>query len=258
VKTLLVGDCGQQQAYQILDPDGQTEAEFEYVVVQALTCAYPKYRCVLFHGNFRYDNRTYRPDLALVARDYSHWFVVEVELVSHSLDGHVLPQIRAFQYGTPETDCVNVLAAELEIDRRQASTLIELVPRRVVVVANSRIEKWGIAFRALDVQMIAVSIYQSRFGTKAIEIDGTLDIFAENLGFGVYSATDRSIRFHGSLRLEEVVNLHDPLAAISTWTVRTTGQATWVTKEFGTPNIEDGARIQLIRTVDGRLSMRRF
>ena len=51
-----------------------------------------------------------KPDLALVANDLSHWFVVEVELLSHSLDGHVLPQMRCLKYGEPQLGCVEIIS----------------------------------------------------------------------------------------------------------------------------------------------------
>ena len=40
-----------------------------------------------------------RPDLALVDKNYTMWVVVEVELEKHSLEHHVVPQIRAFATG---------------------------------------------------------------------------------------------------------------------------------------------------------------
>src|SRR5262245_59330266 len=106
------------------DPDAPTEAEFEYRVVKALACLYQKYSCIVFGGTFYFEQRRYRPDLALVAKDFSHWFVIEVELVTHSLEGHVLPQVRAFRYGEPLGDCISVLSREPGIGASQAETLL--------------------------------------------------------------------------------------------------------------------------------------
>src|ERR1700730_17442443 len=102
MRTIMVGDCHVDRVYRQSDPDAPSESEFEFCVARALSCVYPDFRCVVFNGSFRYDDRTYRPDLALVANDFSHWFLIEVELVSHSFEGHVLPQVQAFRYGTPE------------------------------------------------------------------------------------------------------------------------------------------------------------
>jgi len=61
----------------------------------------PHYRCIPFRADFSFDNQVKRSDLALVHQSLSHWFVVEIELVSHSLMGHVVPQVRCFRYGEP-------------------------------------------------------------------------------------------------------------------------------------------------------------
>ena len=151
MRTILFGDCAAEQLYQMSDPDAPSESELEYKTVKVLSCVYPDFYCVLFGGGFKYDNRLCRPDLALVARDFSHWFIIEVELVSHSFDGHVLPQAKAFRYGAPQADCVNILARELDISTEQSRTLVEHVPRSIAVVANKPERHWEIALRSHEI-----------------------------------------------------------------------------------------------------------
>jgi hypothetical protein len=258
MRTILVNECAPGSLYQMADPDVPNEMEFQSWVAKALACVYPRYQCLLFEGSFAYDDRSYRPDLALVARDFSHWFVIEVELVSHSLEKHVLPQVRAFRYGTPALDCVSLPARELGVPSEQAHTLVEFVPRAVVVIANKRDPRWEIALGSHNIQLLAVSMFRSEKGVDAVELDGTLEVFAESLGFGIYSAVDRSLRFHRMLRLPAgPVQINDPDSVLAFWTVTPADDATWVTKDVGFPGIEDGTHVQLIRTVEGRLSLRR-
>ena len=81
MKTLLVGNCSPEHVFMLNDPDGPSESQFEYEVAKALGSAcIPRHRCIQFPGDFRYGDRCYQPDLALVAKDLSHWFVIEVEL----------------------------------------------------------------------------------------------------------------------------------------------------------------------------------
>jgi hypothetical protein len=258
MRTILVSECATGSLYQLTDPDAPNEMEFQSWVVKALSCVYPKYMCVLFDGAFAYDDRSYRPDLALVARDFSHWFVIEVELVSHSFEKHVLPQVRAFCYGAPAPDCVSILARELDVAPAQARTLVGFVPRAVAVIANKRESHWEIALRAHNIQLLAVSVFRSEKGVDAVEVDGVLEVFAKSLGFGTYSVADRSLRFPKTLRLDAgLVEINDPGGSLAFWTVTPTKDATWVTKDIGFPDIEDGTYVQLIRTVDGHLSLRR-
>jgi len=258
VKIIGVGDGEGAEVFFLVDPDAQSETEFESRVVVASSRFFRKYRCIVFGGSFQYDGQVRHPDLAFIARDFSHWFVVEVELVSHSLWGHVLPQVHAFQYGRPMPDCVSVLARELGIERESAKTLIELVPRATVVIANKRDPVWEVALRAVNVQLVTLSVFESTAGAQVMGIDGVLEVAAESLGFGKYIAVDRSLIFPAELTVPDgIIQIDDANASLGTWVVRHESKATWVTKEHGTPDILNGSHVQLIRTWDGRITLRR-
>src|SRR5688572_4559696 len=123
MSAILVGECSKDHIFHLWDPDAANEAEFEFVVGKALACIYRDYKCIKFAGSFLLEDEVSRPDLALIANDFSHWFIIEVELTSHSLKSHVLPQVRAFRYGDPQPDCITILSRELQISREQVSTL---------------------------------------------------------------------------------------------------------------------------------------
>jgi len=198
-----------------------------------------------------------KPDLALVAKDFSHWFVVEVELTSHSLERHVLPQVRAFCYGDAEDDCVGHLSRGLTISKEQATTLLHHVPRRVVVIANRYDVEWQTSLKALGIELVVLSVFKSPTGVEAYFLEGVLDVQKESLGFGVYSAPDRSVRIHSSTILpEETIQIFDPDGVLGSWNVAISGKDTWITKASGTPSFEDGSYLQLIRSVNGELRFR--
>lgn len=258
MRTFVVGECLSENKYELWDPDASTETEFEMVVARALSCIYPGYVCVMFSGTFRYDNRSYRPDMALIAKDFSHWFVVEVELVTHSFENHVLPQVRAFQYGEALPDCISSLVKTKLMDSRQAETFISAVPRNVAVVANKLNTDWQIGLSALQVQMLAISVFRSGGGHEAIELTGQLESFAAHLGFGRYSAVDRALVFPKDAKLPEgTIQINDPGGSVATWNIKKDGQYFWIVKEVGTPDLPDDCYVQLIRTTDGAFSLRR-
>jgi hypothetical protein len=221
-------------------------------------CVYQDYRCLVFGGGFKLDEQISRPDLALIARDYSHWFVIEVELVSHSLAGHVLPQVRAFQYGKPQPDCVSILARETGLAEAQVETFLRVVPRSVAVVANKRSRDWELSLGSLQVQLLTVSAYRSSSGIEAVEVGGNLEVLQEHLGFGTFSATDRTLRFPNTVRLPDgEIVITDVNGAGTLWTVSRDGQYAWVTKNVGVPDLPNGGHIQLIRAFGGNISIRR-
>ncbi|HZR86485.1 MAG TPA: hypothetical protein VFB02_06760 [Bradyrhizobium sp.] len=258
MRRIVVGNCVKERLLRLVDPDAPTEAEFEQQVVRALSCFFPNHQCIVFTGGFRLDGEVLRPDLALFPADYSHWFVVEVELTSHSFERHVLPQVRAFRYGEPLDDCASQIAKALNISVPQATTLVRHVPRNVAVVMNKREPTWEIALRSHSIQLLIVSAFSSEAGLDAVELDGDLEVFQESLGFGLYSATDRSLRFPTSVRLPTGrIQIHDPLGSTSLWTVARDGVYAWITKDVGLPSIPHDSHIQLLRTVDGRITLKR-
>lgn len=181
--------------------------------------------------------------------------IVEVELSSHSLEGHVLPQIRGIRYGEPQSDCLTIAGRELCIGRAQAETLLNQVPRHVAVVSNRYDLQWEQSLQAIPVQYLTVSRYATPAGSDAIEVTGTLESLEDSLGFGTYTAVDRSLRFPPTVQVPEGrIQINDPRGAV--WIVRRDDSAAWITKEIGTPTIPNGVYVQLIRTRKGTISMR--
>jgi len=258
MRTFVVGECSDENMFDLWDPDASTETEFEMVVARALSCVYPSYVCVMFSGSFRYDDRIYHPDMALIAKDFSHWFIVEVELVTHSFENHVLPQVRSFQYGEALPDCVSSLVKTNLMNAQQAETFVSVVPRTVAVVANKWNSDWYVGLSALQIQLLAISVFRSSSGQEAVELNGRLETFAAHLGFGKYVAVDRSLVFPKDLPLPDgQVQINDPAGSLATWIIKRNGQFAWLVKATGTPDLPDESLIQLIRTVDGGLSLRR-
>jgi hypothetical protein len=257
MRRLFTGTCAPQNIFESRDPSGLTESEFESWVVKGLICMFPNYLCVVFSGGFSHEGNVYRPDLALVARDYSHWFIVEVELTSHSFKEHVLPQVCGFRYGEPDQGCAKALAGSLGLSELQAHTLLQFVPYGVAVIINRENPEWDVALRAHGIQVLVVSSYVSKTGVEAIEINGRLEVVRESLGFGEYRAAVRAMRFGVPIRIPEGrAQIRDLQGNLSWWKVFKEGGDTWISKEVGTPDIADKRTVQIIATGDGYLSMR--
>ena len=258
MKSFVAGACSPSNVFQLVDPSEFSEIDFEAEVVKALTCLLPDYFCGVFAGTFLLDGDRRSADLALIHKTFSHWFVVEVELASHSFEGHVLPQLRCFRYGEPDDSCITSLCRGFPgIERAQAQSIIRYVPRGVAVVVNSRSARWETALRVIDVQQLAVSVFKNNQGSTAHEIEGSLHVLRENLGFATFSPTDNSLRMSQSSSLPDGnLQMEDPYGVIGTWIVKKSGQTIWITKERGVPLLPPNGHIQLIRTYDGRISMR--
>ena len=258
MKKLLTGDCNEDNIFQLLDPTAFLEIDFEAEVVKALTCLFPDYWCGVFAGTFLLEGERRSADLALIHKSLSHWFVVEVELAGHSLDQHVLPQVRCFRYGEPDQTCASsLLSAFSFLSREQANALLVYVPRYVAVVGNMPDPEWTTALRALDVQYLTVSVYRDRNGRSAHEVEGRLVARTESLGFARFSAIDNCLRINKGCGLPSgPVQIVDQFGNAALWTVREASGALWVSKDRGPALLEHEGYVQIIRTFDGRISLR--
>lgn len=257
MRKVMVSPCQADHIFTMCDPDLPSETEFEAITLRAFGCIYPQYQCVVFGGRFLHEGDYRKPDLAMIARDRSHWFVVEVELLSHSLEGHVLPQVQAFRYGEPQRECAGILSRELGIDIGEAATLISRVPRAVVVVANRTRADWENMIRAHQGQFLVVTRFEGPTGREAFEVSGSLAAVKESLGFGTYSAQDGMIRFANAINLPDGhIQMEMTSGVASLWRVIRDERFAWVVKDTGRLDVPDGAHVQLIRAIDGRITLR--
>lgn len=258
MRKLMIGECDQGSVFQLVDPTQFLEIDFEAEVVKALTCLMPEYRCGVFAGAFVLEGERHIADLALVHRSLSHWFIVEVELAGHSFENHVLPQVRCFRYGVPESSCVtSLLRAISGLTEVQAVGLLNYVPHYAAVVSNLPDPTWTASLSALDAQHLTVSVYRDRNGRSAHEIDGRLTYRIESLGFAQYSAIDNCIRMPKAWGLPPgTVQIIDQFGNRGDWTVREEAGAMWVSKSRGLALIPHNEYVQVIRTFDGDLSIR--
>lgn len=256
---IITGACDPAHVFTLEDTSQLLEKEFEVDCARALGCLFSKYLVIEFRSPFVYNSRHYLPDLALIAKDFSHWFVVEVELLSHSLELHVLPQVKAFSYGDLVRDrAARVISQACGISLSQAETVATFVPRNVVVVANRFDSEWDRVLRTHDVQFASVSRFTSGLGESALHLDGQIVATKEVLAWASYSITDRSLRVPPSTRLPDAARLqirdHDGIVAW--WFVIRSDGAIWLTKESGTLALGPNQRIQIVRTYDGEILLR--
>ena len=258
MRTLLTGECRPENIFQLVDPTEFLEVDFEAEVVKALTCLLPNYFCGVFAGEFVLDGERKSADLALIHKTLSHWFIVEVELASHSLEHHVIPQVRCFRFGEASTSCITSLCRGFSgITRPQAESLLTHVPRGVAVVSNVYDHVWHPALRALDVQFLTVSVFKDPHGRAAHEVQGRLVALRESLGFGRFSAVDNSLRLPRSCGLSlGVLQVEDQFGSTGLWTARVESGNLWLSKNGGAALLQNGSYVQVIRTIEGRICLR--
>ena len=184
--------------------------------------------------------------------------MLEVELAGHSLKQHVLPQARCFRYGDPEESCVTSLThAFAHISRRDAESILHYIPRYVAVISNIMDLEWKFSLEGLDVQYLVASVYKNSSDKTAHELDGHLTARTDSLGFARYSAIDNCMRIRGDCGLPVgSVQIIDQFGNLGAWTIREDKGRLWISKDNGPVLLEHESYVQIIRTYDGRISIR--
>lgn len=258
MKKLLIGECHDDDIFYQVDPTEFSEIDFEAEVVKALSCLQPDYWCGIFAGCFVYEEERRCADVALLHKTMSHWFVVEVELAGHSLEHHVLPQVRCFRYGDPDPSCTTSLTRAFPfLTPEQAATLLLYVPRFVAVAGNLPDPGWTQSLRVMDVQHLTVSIYRDRNGRSAHEVEGRLVARTESLGFARFSMIDKCLRINKGCGLPMGhIQITDQFGNPASWTVREEAGVLWISKDRGPTLLDHDSYVQIIRTFEGRITLR--
>ena len=122
------------------------------------------------------DGTVCKPDLALIAADRSCWFVIEVELASHSLARHIIPQVTVFVDGDYNVEHARYLASRLNGHNTWALEYMMKYKRPgiMVVVDSDSIERqWSRELRSANVTLTYIEVfYQEERGDSLTMMSG--------------------------------------------------------------------------------------
>lgn len=149
------------------------ENEFERLILQYSDLIFPNHHLVPFKITVQNEYGSAQADLVLIEKNYSRWWVVEVELGHHSLNGHVLPQVSTLAraaYGIKEAKYLSNNNAKLDY-----SKLIDLfkgAQPNVVVIVNEPKPEWERALSKHDAIITIVQIFRNENNEHVFRING--------------------------------------------------------------------------------------
>ncbi len=149
------------------------ENDFERLIVRYASDLFPDYHVVEFKALVQSENGGAKADLALIHKEYRHWWVVEIEMAHHSLGGHVLPQVTTLhsaRYGSAEVDYLCTHSGELDL----ASTrdMIKGAQPQVLVIVDRPVLAWMPDLSALGIPLMVVEVFRSDRNEHALHISG--------------------------------------------------------------------------------------
>jgi hypothetical protein len=161
------------QWLESLNSSALYEVEFERIVRQKSSLLFPGFYCVPFKKTVFSEEDAARPDYALVEVEYREWWVVEMELAHHSLEGHVLPQVTTLsraRYGQEEA---TYLAEQAEaLDRLWLRDLMKGQVPRVLVVVNQARPEWVDPLRLVRAELAVFEVFCSDRNKYAYRFNG--------------------------------------------------------------------------------------
>lgn len=242
--------------FEQADPTATSEATFEMTTLQLLARLYPSCLVITFKPLVINNGVGWRPDVAVIEKTLSYWFVIEVEIATHSLEKHVLPQVRAFRDGDYGQDSIKIIARATAMSVDRVATLIRYVPRYIAVVSNHENQAWEKQLAAENVQYISIAAYERPAGAPAYLLTGLLKAAERSVGFGTVLASYQAIRIPRSDFWDaRAYRVLEPDGAAD-WDCFVDDRVVWLTKRRGIVTLPDSAWVQLIAQDDNRILLR--
>lgn len=206
-----------------------------------------------------------RADLVFIAKNYSEWWIVEIEMLDHSLEGHIIPQMQTLyfaEYGEREAKYIHNKEPSLELDR--LTSLIKECPPGLLVIANGQppgdwigeLKRFNVQvssfeiFRCID-QQDEIFVINGSYVPKSIQCVVTDCIFEQSFG-GLLRLHDPEAL---SIKTRETVMLHHH-DSISEWRRIEARNEVWLepVNRSAIP-YKKKAKYQIVRHMDNSLGL---
>lgn len=158
--------------FDAVQPDGMYENDYETLLLSRSEELYPEFHLIKFKHLVDTEYGSGRPDLALIARDYTRWWVVEVELGSHGA-GHVERQVTIFSNASYGPETADYIAdRNSHLDRAALHDMMRGAPPRVLVIVNESRPDWAQALARWDALVAVVELFRDQANKIILRING--------------------------------------------------------------------------------------
>lgn len=201
-----------------------------------------------------------RADLAFVAKDYSEWSVVEVEMGYHSFNGHVKPQIETLLRASYGRDEAEYLCSKVEgLDVGKMYHMIQYMPMSFLIILNQNKPEWSKWLSERRIKIITFELFRSKENKEIFLVDGT---YTSNV---LYKVSD--CEFHPTI--PRLLGIRSPESyfpqgshidlvfnnCLTSWEVIHSQSSVWITATRRDP-LNTKYRYSIYLLGDGRLLLR--
>jgi hypothetical protein len=249
------------EVYDSVSAASLFESDYENLLLAHANVLYPSSHLVTFKTIVSSEYGSAMADLALIDRGYRKWWVVEVELSSHSLVNHVEPQVAALStagYGDKEAEYLSSRHAFLRSDPLRE--MMRGAPPTVLVLVDEPSPSWVLALRRWDAKVGVVKLFRSETNREVLLVDGE---HPESLG-DLVSECRVDPLMRQSLILESPANVRMPAngrltiivnGGVSEWRRVDSADRVWLMPIRRCPLLPRQTQFVLVRDQEGSLTL---
>jgi len=142
-RILVPNEGGITSWFEQVAPQVFSEAEVEHLIILHAPQIYPEFYVLPFKIGVESPIDTAKPDLIFIAKDYSDWWVCEVELGTHSFIPHIKKQVEVFtQAKYDQREAKYVCHKNPILDFEKTLKLFRSVSAKVLVIVNEPKKDW--------------------------------------------------------------------------------------------------------------------
>lgn len=119
-------------------PGTYLEDDLERTIIAKSNQIFPDYYTIIFNLTLEYEGEKSKPDLCLVEKDYTNWYIVEVELATKPFKGHTEKQVRVFSNARYNANQISeyLFKKNSDIDKVKMKSLIRKEQPHVLVMVS--------------------------------------------------------------------------------------------------------------------------
>jgi len=206
-----------EEWFDEFEPGTYVEDDLEKTIIAKSEIVFPDYHTLPLRKPIEFNGESKEPDLCLIKKDYSEWYVVEIELAKKPFKGHTESQIRVFSNGKyPATEITNYLLTKKQnLDKTKLFKLIQRELPGILILVNEY-PKWAGEAKAYERTAILVfGMYDHPDKIEAYSIDGEypiLEIERSRCNFPKYPGNMLTISSSNILNIkngEEIIVIDD-------------------------------------------------
>ena len=156
-----------------------TEREFEMQVLRVSRELMPGFKTSSWKPLIRdWHGHGAQPDLAMLSHDLESWYVIEVELASHSVSGHIAPQLETLRHGVYDGSLVPSLLKAFPTEDEEALTRMTRREPGLLCIVDQYTDRIWRTCRDTGFELVVLEPYFGALGGWAVLVDRLPSEFA--------------------------------------------------------------------------------